>query len=217
MVNRQNEIENTNKKDVQDWFERLKEFITDLPIKETSRNNALREKVFRRIVSEWLTDDERAEFYGLPKGCRMREGAKILSQENLEIGEYCWIGENALLDASGGLKIGSHCSIGLSVFIWSHSSHLTNLTMCNESGSDLIQRKPTKIGSGCFIAGPSVIFPGVTIGDKVLIRPFSVVDKDVPSRSIINSNGTEENVFTEVRIDRLVQIQKRYMSKVKQR
>ena len=38
--NRQNEIENTNKKDVQDWFERLKEFITDLPIKETSKTES---------------------------------------------------------------------------------------------------------------------------------------------------------------------------------
>jgi acetyltransferase-like isoleucine patch superfamily enzyme len=186
------------------WFEKLREFMPDLPVNDTSRNNNLRHDILRRMVGQCLTDDERAEFYGLPKGCRIREGAKIISQENLRIGEYCWIGENAILDASGGLEIGSHCSIGLSVFIWSHSSHLTNLTMSNESGSSLIQRKPTRIGSGCFIAGPSVILSGVAIGDKVLIRPFSVVDKDIPSRSIVDSNGIQENVFTEARIGRLV-------------
>ena len=133
------------------WFEKLREFAPDLPIKDTSRNRKLRSDILHRLVGQCLTDDERAEFYGLPIGCRIREGAKIISQENLRIGEYCWIGENAVLDSSGGVEIGSHCSIGLSVFIWSHSSHLTNLSMNNQSGSNLIQRRPTKIGSGCFI------------------------------------------------------------------
>lgn len=189
------------------WFEKLYEIVPGLPVKDLPRNNKLRIDILRRLAGQLLTDDERAGLYGLPKGCRIREGAKIISPENLTIGEYCWIGENAVLDASGGLQIGSHCSIGLSVYIWSHSSHLTNLTMSNESGSNLIQRKPTKIGSGCFIAGPSVILAGVTIGDKVLVRPFSTIDTDVPSRAIVDSNGIQENVFTEERIGRLVRKQ----------
>lgn len=189
------------------WFERLREIVPNLPFRDTARNNRVRGEILRRFAGQFLTDDERAELYGLPRGCRIREGAKIISPENLTIGEYCWIGENAILDASGGLEIGSHSSIGLSVLIWSHSSHLTNLTMSNEVGSSLIQRKPTKIGSGCFIAGPSVILAGVTIGDKVLIRPFSTIDKDVPSRSIVDSSGIQPDVFTEERIERLVRKQ----------
>lgn len=159
----------------------------------------------RRVAGEFLTDDERAQWLGLPRGCRIREGAKIISPEKLEMGEYCWIGENAVLDASGGLRIGSHTSIGLAVFVWSHSSHLTNLTLANEMGSNLIQRKSTCIGSGCFIAGPSVVLPGVTIGDHVLIRPFSTIDKNIPSRSLVDSSGVRENVFTEAKIAKLVQ------------
>ena len=116
------------------------------------KDNQLRDEILRRLIGQYLTDDERAEFFGLPKGCRIREGAKIISPDNLEIGECCWIGENSVLDASGGLEIGSHTSIGLSVFIWSHTSHLANLSGSNESGSNLIQRKSTKIGSNCFIA-----------------------------------------------------------------
>ena len=49
----------------------------------------------------------------------------------------------------------------------------------------LIERKPTKIGKGCFIAGHSVIYPGVTIGDRVVVLPMSVVTKDIPSNCII--------------------------------
>lgn len=150
-----------------------------------------------------MTDDERAELFGLPNGCRMREGAKIISPENLQIGEYCWIGENAILDASGGLLIGSHTSIGLSVFVWSHSSHLTNLNMQNTSGSDLIKRAKTSIGSGCFIAGPAVILAGAKIGDKCLIRPFSVVEGEVPDRSVVSPDEINSGVLTDDRIERM--------------
>ena len=79
--------------------------------------------------------------------------------------------------------------------------------MSNHPNSDLIQRKPTKIGNGCFISGPSVILPGVTIGDKVLVRPFSTIEKDVPCRSVVDSNGIKPGVLTEAKISRLVERQ----------
>ena len=190
-----------------EWFRKLQELMPDIPIKHTPRNNRLRLEIIKRFIGQLLTDDERGEYLGLPKGCRIREGAKLISPENLLIGENCWIGENAVLDASGGLEIGSNTSIGLSVFIWTHSSHLTNLCMQNEPGSRLIQRKKTKIGSGCFISGPAVILPGVTIGDFVFVRPFSVVDKDVPNRSIVNSWGVKEGAFSEAIVARMLKSQ----------
>lgn len=186
------------------WIGSLIEELPPMLVKSTERNNSLRSAIMKQVISQFLTDDERAEFFGLPEGCRIREGAKIISPEKLEIGSYCWIGENAILDASGGLSIGSHTSIGLSVFVWSHSSHLTNLSGHNEIGSSLIQRKKTKIGSGCFIAGPSVILPGVTIGDNVLVRPFSVIERDVPSRSLVSNNETKEGLFDQERVERMI-------------
>lgn len=152
------------------------------------RQKILRKSILQRLVGLAMTDDERAILMNLPKGCRIRENAKIISPENLVCGENVWIGEGAILDASGGLEIGSHTSIGLSVFLWSHSSYLTNLAMENYSGSQLIERKKTKIGSGCFIAGPSTILHGVTIGDKCIILPMSVVNKDIPSYSMVAGN-----------------------------
>jgi acetyltransferase-like isoleucine patch superfamily enzyme len=189
--------------DLMAWFEKLHEALPDLPVTNTPRNNSLRGDVLRRLVGEFLTDDERAAFFGLPEGCRIREGAKIISPEKLNIGEYCWIGENAILDASGGLDIGSHTSIGLSVFVWSHSSHMTNLLMKNEISSDLIQRKKTTIGCGVFIGGPSVIMPGVTIGDQVIIRPFSTISGDIPNRSLVDGGKVKEGLLTDKFIKRL--------------
>jgi len=160
----------------------------DFRLLDTERTRALRLELLTRLLGGVMTDDERAQLHGLPIGCRMREGAKILSKENLICGEYVWIGENSVLDASGGLEIGSHTSIGLSVYLWSHTSPLTNLTMQNLSGSPLIERKRTKIGSGVFISGPSVIFPGVSIGNKVIVSPLSVVNKDIPDYSVVAGN-----------------------------
>ena len=124
----------------------------------------------------------------MPDGCRIRENAKIISKENLNIGEHCWIGEGAILDASGGLTIGAHTSIGLNVFVWTHDSHSLNIRSKNtREASKLIKRKPTKIGERCFIAGPSVILAGVTIGDKCIIPPMSVVSEDLPEGTIFNN------------------------------
>lgn len=154
-------------------------------IKNKKRNNNLRPNILKQFISNVMTDDERANLWGLPIGCRMRENAKIISQENFECGEYVWIGEGAILDASGGLEIGSHTSIGLYVMIWSHTSYLANLSYNNVIGSDLITTKKTKIGKGCFIAGHSVIYDGITIGDRTVILPGTVVTNDIEGNCIV--------------------------------
>lgn len=176
------------------WKEFLETFETEIDTLfeqisaakfDSERNKRLRTELFRRFFAQLLTDDERASLEGLPKGCRIREGAKILSPDKLSCGENVWIGENAMLDASGGLSIGSNTSIGPGVYVWTHHSILTNLLEQNAPSSPLIVRKTSEIGHGCFIAGPSVINPGIKIGDGCVVLPMTVVTKDVPSGSII--------------------------------
>jgi acetyltransferase-like isoleucine patch superfamily enzyme len=164
--------------------------------KNLKRNNNLRNDILKAHISSLMTDDERAELYGLPEGCRMRENSKIISPENFKCGKYVWVGEGAILDASGGLEIGDHTSIGLSVYIWSHNSYLANLTLNNIIGNPLIARAKTKIGKGCFIAGHSVIYHGVTIGNKTIVMPMSVVTKDIPGNCIIG--GSPARVIKEI-------------------
>jgi acetyltransferase-like isoleucine patch superfamily enzyme len=145
----------------------------------------VRRQVLHALATAAMSDLERAKFYGLPDGCRMREGAKILSPENLIIGTNVWIGENAVLDASGGLEIGSNTSIGLSVYLWTHDSHQLNLSGNNiREAKDQIRRRPVRIGSNCFIAGPSVLMPGTTIGDSCVIAPLSLVKSNLSDGTI---------------------------------
>ncbi|MET8848270.1 acyltransferase [Amycolatopsis sp. NPDC004625] len=155
---------------------------------DDERSHRLRPQILTELVSQYMNDAERAQFYGLPSTCRVRERVKIISPENLKMGDHCWVGEGAALDASGGLEIGEHTSIGLNTLIFTHSSWLANMTLQNHSGSDLIERKPVKIGKGCFIGGLVVIMAGVTIGDFATVQPNSVVAKDVPPRTLVAGN-----------------------------
>lgn len=145
----------------------------------------IRRQVFFAQASAGMSDVERARFYGLPPGCRMREGAKIISPENLVLGENVWIGENAVLDASGGLEVGSNTSIGLGVYLWTHDSNRLNREGRNTRESSVdIKRKPTKVGADCFIAGPSAVLAGTTIGDGCVIAPLSLVAQNLEPGTI---------------------------------
>ena len=204
---------NKRENELKEWFILLNEYLPALPYLNSERNEKIRFEILERLASQVLTDDERAKLFGLPKGCRIREGAKIISPKNLQIGENCNIAENAIVDASGGLKIGSHTTIGISVFVWSHSSHLVNLKMNNIQGSDLIIRKNTSIGSGCFISGPSVISAGSQIGNKCLIQPFSNVSGTIPDRSLVSNDEIKEGFLTDERIEMMLKISKRKLPK----
>ncbi len=156
-----------------------------LKFADTERTRRLRPQILKRLLSLVMTDDERARELGLPEGCRVRESAKIISPENLRCGTDVWIGENAIIDASGGLEIGANVTIGTGVFIWSHTSVLSSLLGQNQPGNQWIRRASAFVGKNSFIGGPSVINPGVVIGEGCLILPMSVVTSDVPDRTMV--------------------------------
>jgi len=156
-----------------------------LAFSDTDRTRGLREDILRNLLAQSMTDDERARMLGLPEGCRVRESAKIISPNNLTCGKYVWIGENVMLDASGGLRVGDHTTFAVGAQVWTHSSVYANLMLDNRSGNAWLVRKETKIGNGCYIGGPSSIYPGVTIGNHVIVLPMSVVTEDIPDHVMV--------------------------------
>jgi acetyltransferase-like isoleucine patch superfamily enzyme len=159
----------------------------------------LRNQILLYHMSGVLSDRERAKLLDLPEGCRIRERAKILARDKLTIGHHVWIGEGAVLDAQGGLTIGNYTQIGLNVMIWSHTSHRQALESETCNSQKGISYKPTKVGNNVFIAGPSVIAPGVTIGDRVIISPLSFVDRDLPDDAVFSSTRELKRLETRVR------------------
>ncbi len=157
----------------------------DFCLSDSERSARLRPEIIRRLLGLVMTDDERAADLGLPAGCRVRESAKIIAPQNLVCGQHCWFGENSMTDASGGLSIGDHTTIASGVFVWTHSSALSNIMGNNEPGNPWIRRTATSIGHRVFIGGPSVIYPGVKIGNGVVVMPMSVVVGDVPDNVVV--------------------------------
>lgn len=177
---------------------------------DSKTDPSLRHQILSYVMSEVMTDVERARMLGLPPGCRIRERAKILCQEKLRLGQNIWIGEGAVLDAQGGLSIGDNTQIGLNVMVWSHSSHKQAVE--GKTGSPTkegIVYKETRIGSNCFIAGPSVIAAGVTLGDRVVVSPLSYVDRDLADDVVFSpplelARATQKIERLEQRIQKLM-------------
>ena len=171
---------------------------TPVDLFEDTTDPALRNQILRYVVSQFMTDRERGKLLGLHETTRIREHAKILCPEKLKCGHHVWIGEGAVLDAQGGLEIGDYTQVGLSVMLWSHSSHRQALrSKTGVDRSDIVYR-PTKIGNNCFIAGPSVVGAGVTIGDGVVIAPLSFVERDLPAGAVFSNNRFRKQLTSDV-------------------
>jgi len=181
----------------------MKNKTRDKIIIDENTEPKLRNQILLYHLSGVLTDKERANLLGLPEGCRIRENAKILSPENFKCGKNVWIGEGAVLDASGGLEIGDNTQIGLYTLIWSHTTRDQAISGETGGSKEKIIRKPTKIGKNCFIAGPSVIYPGITIGDRVTVLSMSVVHKDVGNNEVVGGAPIEKLKETADELDRL--------------
>ena len=65
---------------------------------------------------------------------------------------------------------------------------MANILMDNRSGNPYIVHSRTRIGRGTFIGGPSVVYPGVSIGDRCIIMPMSVVAADVPDNTMVGGS-----------------------------
>jgi acetyltransferase-like isoleucine patch superfamily enzyme len=95
----------------------------------------------------------------------------------MDIHPTAHIASRAKLDKTypAGIHIGQRSHIGAGCVVLSH---------------DFVRAiyAHTRIGKHCFIGIGSIIMPGVTIGDSVIIGAGSVVTKDIPPRSIAAGN-----------------------------
>jgi acetyltransferase-like isoleucine patch superfamily enzyme len=101
----------------------------------------------------------------------------------IKIGNNVGLGEFAYLGGAGGLEIGDDCIIGQYF-----SCHPENHQFSDLKKPIRIQgvtRKGIKIGSNCWIGAKVTILDGVTIGNNCIIAAGAVVNKNMPSGSLI--------------------------------
>ena len=105
----------------------------------------------------------------------------------LSIGNGTFIGSNAVITGAINSKvtIGSYCDIS------DHVHFVTGTHLIDEFGIRTAGNGYSKdivIGNGVWIGYKALILPGVTIGDNSIIAAGSVVNKDVPKRTMVAGN-----------------------------
>ena len=80
-----------------------------------------------------------------------------------------------------GIKIGKNCLIASGTLILSHDH-------CKRTENNEPYLTETNIGKNCFVAPNSIILPGISIGDQVIVGAGSVVTKDVPNNVVVAGN-----------------------------
>lgn len=131
------------------------------------------------------------KYISIGDNCNISEGARIEAIDSwdnqnftpsIEIGDNTSIENNLHMTAAGDLKIGHDCVI-LSRALITNINHNYGDVHIKIYKQGLIVKK-TEIGDYCFIGMDVKIFPGVTIGNNVIIGANSIVMNDLPSYSV---------------------------------
>jgi acetyltransferase-like isoleucine patch superfamily enzyme len=103
----------------------------------------------------------------------IHDNCSFLGNGMLSIGHNCWFGQGCYVDCRGGVIIHDGARFGTQAHIWSHAASGELIEGC------LINyEKPTEIGKNAWIVGDHVsIMPGVSVGERSVILPHSVVTK----------------------------------------
>jgi len=118
---------------------------------------------------------------------------------HIEIGSYCYIGENSRIWSAKEIKLGDRVLISHNVNIFDNLVHPLNPKMRHDQFVAIItegqpkeittlDEKKVEIGDDVLVGAMSIILRGVTIGKGSLIGAGSVVTKDVPPYSIVAGN-----------------------------
>lgn len=82
------------------------------------------------------------------------------------------------------ITIGENCFMGPRTCIYTACHPITP----KERNTPYGMGKPVKIGKNVWLGGNTVVLPGVTIGDNVVVAAGSVVVKDVPDNVVVGGN-----------------------------
>ncbi|WP_078410319.1 sugar O-acetyltransferase [Priestia abyssalis] len=144
-----------------------------------------------RIYNQTL-EDEGDKRVKLLKELLGSTGENVYMEPNIrfDYGYNTYVGENffanfdcTILDVCE-VRFGDNCMLGPGVHIYT-ATHPLNPTERN-SGKEYA--KPIIIGNNVWIGGSTIINPGVTIGDNVVIASGAVVTKDVPDSVVVGGN-----------------------------
>ena len=100
-----------------------------------------------------------------------------------EIGEYSFIGCNAVIGAGGGIRIGSHVQIGQCVNM--HAENHEFIDADRRIDQQGVSYKGIVVGDDVWIGSKATLLDGITVSDGAVVGAGAVVTHDVPAYAIV--------------------------------
>ena len=94
------------------------------------------------------------------------------------MGAYACLGENVDCYTVDEISIGDQATVSQGVKLCAAGHDITSKVM-------ELTHKPIMIGANAWVAGWSIILPGVTIGEGAVVGAGAVVTKDVPANTVV--------------------------------
>lgn len=140
----------------------IKEFLLNVVASGVICHRRVRNTIYRWYGIEQSQDCE------IKSGCYIGNGKGVL-----KIGRGTFINYNCWFDLGNNITIGKNCNIAMNV-TFLNSTHEVG---SSEKRAGKYTPMPITVGDGCWIGANSLIMPGVTIGNGVIIAAGSVVTK----------------------------------------
>ncbi len=116
----------------------------------------------------------------------------------IEIGDYCYVGQNSYIWSAKKIKIGNRVLISHNCNIFDNDTHPLDPEKRHNQFKEIIttgqpkvidlKEKEIVIEDDVLIAANSIILKGVRIGKAAIVGAGSVVTKDIPPFAIVAGN-----------------------------
>ncbi len=111
------------------------------------------------------------------------KGTRIISPQNIEVGDDVWFNERCYIVGGGKIKIGSNVMLArnVSLITSNHGYSSKEIPMLKQE----IVSAPIEIGDDVWLGVNVVVLKGIKIGKGAIVGAGSVVTKDVPEFAIV--------------------------------
>ena len=117
----------------------------------------------------------------LGSGCRIKPGLRVKFPWRLQVGQACWLGEDAWIDNLALVRLGDRVCLSQGAYLCTGNHDF-------RSPAFNLRLSPITIGSDAWIAASAVIAPGSKIGDGAVVALGAVVNCSVPAGAIVRGN-----------------------------
>lgn len=149
--------------------------------------------IYHQIIDHLLYFPPARKFYLIVLGAKIGSESVIMNvrffnwhhtgPSGLKIGNQCFIGDETLIDLYDKVILENQVTLAQRVIVLTH----LNVGYRNHPLQKYFPKnqKPVIFKNGCVVAAQSTILPGVIIGEQSFVAAGSVVNRDVPAKTLV--------------------------------